>query len=846
MNNTNNALETLVQRDKQIKKANDKLKASINELDAELETTTNALSNHASNTNIHTSKEELIQLIVEHLESLDLGITKEVVSELPTENISDNTLYLVPNYKGSHNEYLYINDKWELVGSTETNLTDYYTKLETNALLEGKANSKHTHVVNDITDFPTIPTKLSQLENDIGFGTGGGSTDTSDCVHKTGDEIIDGIKTFTSMLKVSHGTLQVGSDAGYSVTYGWNGVIISKQPSGTYDIALPKANGTLAIDDNLVHRTGNEAISGAKIFLNDIFRKNTSVDLTTTPTGYTNTNIIFADKNDKTIAHFEYVQRPSGVNDVGIFAYDKNGVAHGIHINTNNEVIPLMSSSESYSLGSATYKWAKIYSNDVVHTSGAETINGAKTFTNDIFYKNGNLDLTVTPTSNTYANFIFRDKNNKTLGYLQYGKQTTGNGVIGIYLYDSDQGLHGLQVTSNNYILPLTNNAYSFGASERKLACVYSTKFYGELVGNVNLNQSSLKMTVKDSNSETTRTNEVILANSSNTDYGINAAFGGRSNTVVGAGESCVSQLNDLLGNSSENLYLVSDGHIYIKVGANTYANAKVITLNSSAELSGLAKIIATSFVGALTGNVTGNCSGSSGSCTGNSASATKASYLDNYSNAGGNKIYLDWDNQVDNYVGLKVDNTTMGGLITTKNIGSQAANSATYATTQATSDNSTKIATTAWVRTYVNSVVGSGSVGASISAYYSNATTVTATGSTTDNPGLYPADYSDYVNIAPTVGTIYTGSQLFSSFTPTASGTINKVSTGSSSVVYQTTASAKATFSGAFSSSAKYLCTTANAVKFRAYVSQGTPNTMGSASVVDQSSSKSIFIRVQ
>ena len=171
MNNTNNALETLVQRDKQIKKANDKLKASINELDAELETTTNALSTHANDTNIHTSKEELIQLIVDHLESLDLGITKEVVSVLPTENISDNTLYFVPNDKGSRDEYLYINDKWELIGSTETNFTDYYTKQETNTLLEDKANSVHTHVVKDITDFPTIPTKVSELSNDSNFVT---------------------------------------------------------------------------------------------------------------------------------------------------------------------------------------------------------------------------------------------------------------------------------------------------------------------------------------------------------------------------------------------------------------------------------------------------------------------------------------------------------------------------------------------------------------------------------------------------------------------------------------------------------------------------------------------------
>lgn len=95
-------------------------------------------------------------------------------------------------------------------------------------------------------------------------------------------------------------------------------------------------------------------------------------------------------------------------------------------------------------------------------------------------------------------------------------------------------------------------------------------------------------------------------------------------------------------------------------------------------------------------------------------------------------------------------------------------------------------------------------------------------------------------------MGTIYTGSQLFSSLTPTASGTISKSSTGPSTSLYFTTAKATATFSGAFSASAKYLCTTANAVRFRAYVSQGTSSAMGSPSVVDNSSAKSIFIRVQ
>ena len=181
----------------------------------------------------------------------------------------------------------------------------------------------------------------------------------------------------------------------------------------------------------------------------------------------------------------------------------------------------------------------------------------------------------------------------------------------------------------------------------------------------------------------------------------------------------------------------------------------------------------------------------------------------------------MDWDIQKKGYVGLKVDKTTMGGLITTNNIG-----------------------------TYINSVasfraVSPNAVGSSISAYYSNATTLTAEGSSSSSGGSYPSDYSDYINISPMVGTIYTGSQLFGTLNASASGSKDSYST-SGSRVYQTTAKATATFSGAFSASAKYLCTTANAVKFRAFVSQGTTSNIGTASVVDNSSTKSIFTRIE
>jgi hypothetical protein len=50
---------------------------------------------------------------------------------------------------------------------------------DVNTLLNGKANSSHTHTSSDITDFPTIPSKTSDLTNDSGFLTGVSWNDVS-------------------------------------------------------------------------------------------------------------------------------------------------------------------------------------------------------------------------------------------------------------------------------------------------------------------------------------------------------------------------------------------------------------------------------------------------------------------------------------------------------------------------------------------------------------------------------------------------------------------------------------------------------------------------------------------
>lgn len=75
----------------------------------------------------------------------DAGAIKMlIVNELPSTG-ADDTIYLVPldnpDLQGNnYAEYVYINGQWELLGKigVQVDLTDYYTKTETNTLLDNK------------------------------------------------------------------------------------------------------------------------------------------------------------------------------------------------------------------------------------------------------------------------------------------------------------------------------------------------------------------------------------------------------------------------------------------------------------------------------------------------------------------------------------------------------------------------------------------------------------------------------------------------------------------------------------------------------------------------------------
>ena len=88
------------------------------------------------------------------------GISREVVESLPAiEEANDYTIYMVSNNSSSedniYNEYLLINNNWEMIGSTEVDLTNYYIKKEVDDKVNAKPGTKTAQggeIFNDVAN----------------------------------------------------------------------------------------------------------------------------------------------------------------------------------------------------------------------------------------------------------------------------------------------------------------------------------------------------------------------------------------------------------------------------------------------------------------------------------------------------------------------------------------------------------------------------------------------------------------------------------------------------------------------------------------------------------------------
>ena len=98
-------------------------------------------------TNYYKKSETYTQTEVNSLIGAISTITIEVVQELPTTDIQTNVIYLVPKNPSQTDNYYdeYINTNgtsagWEKIGDTEIDLSNYYTKTQTDSLLGNKVD----------------------------------------------------------------------------------------------------------------------------------------------------------------------------------------------------------------------------------------------------------------------------------------------------------------------------------------------------------------------------------------------------------------------------------------------------------------------------------------------------------------------------------------------------------------------------------------------------------------------------------------------------------------------------------------------------------------------------------
>lgn len=134
----------------------------------------NNLINYYLKSEVYTKEE--VQSLIGRISSLELI----KVDKLPTENIKTSAIYLVPKEQSEvdniYTEYIYMDGKWEIIGDTSVDLSQYALKTE-------------------------IPTKLSQLTNDANYSQFSGSyndlsdrpTIVSDVQVNTSSIVLDGV-----------------------------------------------------------------------------------------------------------------------------------------------------------------------------------------------------------------------------------------------------------------------------------------------------------------------------------------------------------------------------------------------------------------------------------------------------------------------------------------------------------------------------------------------------------------------------------------------------------------------------------------------------------------------------
>ena len=266
----------------------------------------------------------------------------------------------------------------------------------------------------------------------------------------------------------------------------------------TQDAAGNVITTTYAKDANVVHKSGDETIAGVKTFTaspfvsnyavtNGYFTRLNQIARNEVPSQIYHSAFRVFDKNSKTLGEYCVEKSTLGSSllhmDVHTEDSEGNDIMESLYLNLSNDGSKVRfypAKDNRIDLGMSGNKWAKIYSDDVVHTSGNETISGVKSFSSGgcTFFKqikiNHNLGYGKDnpPSQAAYHNLIFTAANGWWGSYIENVTDTNGNSTLAFYVRNTNETLSRVclecNINGSFSMYPFSNNTWDLGVSTRK------------------------------------------------------------------------------------------------------------------------------------------------------------------------------------------------------------------------------------------------------------------------------------------------------------------------------------------------------------------------------------------
>ena len=411
------------------------------------------------------------------------ALHRQIVASLPTTDIDPNTIYMILSGTSAtenvYNEFMYVNNAWELIGTSATDLTNYYTKAEVDGklLLKASASDLTSHT-GDTTIHVTTADKNKWNNQTYVFRYSSTALTPSSTNSNTLLDNTDNLKVGDKVID-SSGVL-------FSIT-----AIDTQNSTFTIGTALID----LAQDSDVVHKSGDETIGGVKAFANNRMVVGRNTD-NVSVVQFVNSDVV-GDSANGTSGFEVYGSSVSDANKIGgvtVGEYSNNGGSYALiecnrtasGVKSSNVIRSLIRSDGTKELtttvdndcrlGSPFLRWSKIYgteyyygSNNVefstkfVTTDTAQTISGAKTFSDNISTKKiisnvAQLQINARSNADSVAVIAGADASEGG-GIWLYGKNSVNNSHIALQVYDTNNSTyHAMRLNMDGAVTPTVSN----------------------------------------------------------------------------------------------------------------------------------------------------------------------------------------------------------------------------------------------------------------------------------------------------------------------------------------------------------------------------------------------------